>query len=290
MDKVFKSKYFLYIIFLLGFLIMTYPLISQRYYRIQASNEIASYDSKVKDLDDAEIKNKIKLAQAYNSTLDPSLLSEPFSEEEKRAGRKEYARMLEVNEKIGYIEVPKIGEKIPIYAGTSENVLQKGAGHLEGTSLPVGGIGTHSVITAHRGLPTAKLFTNLDKMEKGDLFFIHVLDKILSYKVDQILTVEPYNFEPVLVVEGKDYSTLLTCTPYMINSHRLLVRGERIDYHPPVEEKDLEGRMVDISYGLYLTITIVIIIVLALVMIKSELSIRSLKKKEERGEDDDKKE
>ncbi len=152
-------------------------------------------------------------------------------------GVENYARMLEVREKIGYIDVPKINQQIPVYAGTSEDVLQHACGHLEGTSLPIGGKDTHAVITAHRGLPQVKLFRDLDKMEVGDLFFFTNVKETLAYKVDQILVVEPWNFEPVLVVEGKDLMTLLTCTPYMINSHRLLVRGHRVPYVPEVKEE-----------------------------------------------------
>ncbi len=148
------------------------------------------------------------------------------------AGRLEYARMLEINELIGHVEIPKIDTDIPIYAGTVEDVLQKGAGHLEGTSLPVGGSSTHTVITAHSGLPTAKLFTDLSKLKVGDKFFIHNLSRVLAYEVDQIRTVEPSNFSDLLIVPHKDYATLLTCTPIMINTHRLLVRGHRVPYNP----------------------------------------------------------
>ena len=220
-----KLKKFLPIpIFFLGLLIAIYPLISQRYYRINSNKVIQDYIKKVEKMDGPEIQKKLKFAKDYNKTLDPSRLADPFSDDEKKA-RAEYARMLEVKEKIGYVNIPKIDEELPIYSGTSDEVLKKGVGHLEGTSLPVGGESTHTVITAHRGLPEAKLFTELDKMEEGDVFYIHVLNEVLAYKVDQILVVEPSDFEPALVVEHKDYATLLTCTPYSINSHRLLVKG-----------------------------------------------------------------
>ena len=146
--------------------------------------------------------------------------------------------MLEVHEKIGYVSIPKIRQKLPIYAGTAETVLEKGAGHMEGTSLPVGGASTHTVITAHRGLPSATMFRHLDELKRGDIFYIHNIRDVLAYKVDRILTVEPSNFKYVLVDAGYDKATLLTCTPYMINSHRLLVTGHRVPYVPPKKTID----------------------------------------------------
>ncbi len=224
------------LLFVIGFLIMIYPMISQYYYRVEANQEIEDFQKKAAALDQNEVLRRMDLAEGYNTSLDPSKLGDPYTEKEK-AGRAEYARMLEIEEKIGFVEIPKIKERLPIYAGTSMEVLEKGAGHLEGTSLPIGGPSTHTVITAHRGLPKAKLFRHLDKMEKGDIFYIHNIETVLAYEVDQILVVEPWDFEPVLVTPGKDYATLLTCTPYMINSKRLLVRGHRIDYVPPVNSK-----------------------------------------------------
>ena len=224
------------LLFVIGFLIMIYPMISQYYYRVEANQEIEDFQKKAAALDQNEVLRRMDLAEGYNTSLDPSQLGDPYTEKEK-AGRAEYARMLEIEEKIGFVEIPKIKERLPIYAGTSMEVLEKGAGHLEGTSLPIGGPSTHTVITAHRGLPKAKLFRHLDKMEKGDIFYIHNIETVLAYEVDQILVVEPWDFEPVLVTPGKDYATLLTCTPYMINSKRLLVRGHRIDYVPPVNSK-----------------------------------------------------
>lgn len=216
-------------LFFLGFLILVYPLFSQYYYSINSNHIVNEFDEKSSKIKNEELENRLSLARAYNSTLDPSKIADPYTENEKK-GIAEYARMLEVKEMIGYVKIPKIDENLPIYAGTSNDVLDKGAGHLEGTSLPIGGENTHSVITAHRGLATAKMFRKLDELEIGDVFFVKNIEKTLAYKVDRILTVEPTNFEPVMVENGKDYCTLLTCTPYVINSHRLLVRGHRIDY------------------------------------------------------------
>ena len=236
MVEKFKKNWKIILIFILGLLIATYPIISNYYYTIDNNNQIAEFNEAVAEMPSKEVLERIELAKAYNDTLDPSRLADPYTEREKK-GVENYARMLEVREKIGYIDVPKIGQQIPVYAGTSEDVLQHACGHLEGTSLPIGGKDTHAVITAHRGLPQVKLFRDLDKMEVGDLFFFTNVKETLAYKVDQILVVEPWDFEPVLVVEGKDLMTLLTCTPYMINSHRLLVRGHRVPYVPEVKEE-----------------------------------------------------
>lgn len=231
-----KKNWKIILIFILGLLIATYPIISNYYYTIDNNNQIAEFNEAVAEMPSKEVLERIDLAKAYNDTLDPSRLADPYTEREKK-GVENYARMLEVREKIGYVDIPKINQQIPVYAGTSEDVLQHACGHLEGTSLPIGGKDTHAVITAHRGLPQVKLFRDLDKMEVGDLFFFTNVKETLAYKVDQILVVEPWDFEPVLVVEGKDLMTLLTCTPYMINSHRLLVRGHRVPYVPEVKEE-----------------------------------------------------
>lgn len=236
MVEKFKKNWKIILIFMLGLMIAIYPIISNYYYTVENNNQVKDFQEAVSQMPDKEVLERIDLAKAYNDTLDPSRLADPYTEREKK-GVENYARMLEVREKIGYIDVPKINQQIPVYAGTSEDVLQHACGHLEGTSLPIGGKDTHAVITAHRGLPQVKLFRDLDKMEVGDLFFFTNVKETLAYKVDQILVVEPWDFEPVLVVEGKDLMTLLTCTPYMINSHRLLVRGHRVPYVPEVKEE-----------------------------------------------------
>lgn len=277
-------------VFLLGFLIAIYPVFSQLYYRQVATREVESFDTKRNELDDAELKERLELAHAYNRTLDPTRMADPFTEKEE-AGRREYAKMLEIGEKIGHVEIPQINEDLPVYAGTGEDILQKGAGHLEGSSLPVGGKNTHAVVTAHRGLPTAKLFRELDKLRKGDVFFYHNIEGVLAYEVDQILTVEPTNFEPVLVQEGEDLMTLLTCTPYMINSHRLLVRGHRIPYKPEAEITRRATGTSDASYREYFMITLSIILFLVLVLFieysslrKHKKIFRELKKKRDKNE------
>lgn len=216
---------------------MIYPLVSRIYYRVESSQQIATFDDEKKKMNQEEIDKRIQLAQAFNDTLSNVVSGDPWSDEMKKKGRAEYARMLEIHEQIGHVEIPTIDVDLPIYAGSSEEVLQQGAGHLEGTSLPIGGNSTHSVITAHTGLPTAKMFTDLKKLKIGDKFYVHNIKETMAYQVDQIKVVEPSNFSDLLIVPGHDYVTLLTCTPYMINTHRLLVRAHRIDYVPEVEEE-----------------------------------------------------
>lgn len=252
------------VIFVFGFLLMMYPMISNYYYRVDANREIQEFQDGAKKLDDVEILRRMELARAYNQTLDPSKLGDPYTEKEKE-GIAEYARMLEVAEKIGFVEIPTIDANLPIYAGTSMEVLDKGCGHLEGTSLPVGGPSTHAVLTAHRGLPKAKMFRELDKLKEGDVFYVHNIQTVLAYKVDHIETVEPSNFEPILVKEGKDYATLLTCTPYMINSHRLLVRGHRIPYTPPVDETNRGLPFVNMDFKDALLFALPLFVLLALI-------------------------
>ena len=224
------STFLLIAIFLMGLLVLMYPIISRLYYNVESSYEIDDFDNEAAKLDDTEVKRRINLARAFNDSLVNHIDKDPYTDEQKAEGRKEYARMLEINERMGHVEIPKINVDIPMYAGTDEEVLQKGVGHLEGTSLPVGGIDTHTVLTAHCGLPTAKLFTDLEKLKEGDVFYVHNLAETLAYKVVQIKVVNPDEFDDLLIVKGHDYATLLTCTPYMINTHRLLVRGERIPY------------------------------------------------------------
>ncbi|MDU5099060.1 MAG: class C sortase [Peptoniphilus grossensis] len=275
MVEKFKKNWKIILVFVLGLMIAIYPIISNYYYTVENNNQVKDFQEAVSQMPDKEVLERIDLAKAYNDTLDPSRLADPYTEREKK-GVENYARMLEVREKIGYIDVPKINQQIPVYAGTSEDVLQHACGHLEGTSLPIGGKDTHAVITAHRGLPQVKLFRDLDKMEVGDLFFFTNVKETLAYKVDQILVVEPWDFEPVLVVEGKDLMTLLTCTPYMINSHRLLVRGHRVPYVPEVKEEIERAKF---NYKSL----IVPGIVLAIVMVIIFLYIRHRRKRRYEG-------
>lgn len=225
-------------IFLLGLGIFLYPTISNWLATRTHYSQVSSYDKKVKSLQKQEIERREKEANEYNKQVQHSnqTFSDPFSDKEKNKG-KSYADALNIGDVMGYVEIPKIKVKLPIYSGTSEEVLSRGVGHLDKSSLPVGGKGTHTVLTGHRGLPSALLFTDLDKLKESDVFYIHSLDKILAYQVDQIKVVLPSETEDLLIVNDQEYATLLTCTPYGVNTHRLLVRGHRIPYEPKEKEK-----------------------------------------------------
>nr|WP_243722138.1 class C sortase [Macrococcus goetzii] len=221
------------LIFLAGALILLYPMISAVYYDYQSSNEVNQFDKEVSKLVDKDVDARIRKAKAYNSTLATNeFIKDTFSAKDKAEGKALYAKMLEVNEQMGYVEVPRIHQKLPLFAGTRERVLQKGLGHLERTSLPVGGDTTHAVITGHRGLPDKMLFTDLDKVKKGDKIYITNIKETIAYKVDHIEVIKPNEVEKLRIIKGEDRVTLLTCTPYMINSHRLIVQGHRIPYTP----------------------------------------------------------
>ncbi|COG26731.1 class C sortase [Streptococcus pneumoniae] len=232
-----RNNLLLGVVFFIGIAVMAYPLVSRLYYRVESNQQIADFDKEKATLDEADIDERMKLAQAFNDSLNNVVSGDPWSEEMKKKGRAEYARMLEIHERMGHVEIPAIDVDLPVYAGTAEEVLQQGAGHLEGTSLPIGGNSTHAVITAHTGLPTAKMFTDLTKLKVGDKFYVHNIKEVMAYQVDQVKVIEPTNFDDLLIVPGHDYVTLLTCTPYMINTHRLLVRGHRIPYVAEVEEE-----------------------------------------------------
>lgn len=221
------STILLTVILLAGLGVMLYPTVSDYWNSLHQTRAIVNYDAVVAELDEADYEALFAAAEEYNEQL--RTLNAPFSEHEQIQNL--YYNVLDVagNGIIGYISIDKIGVNLPIYHGTSDAVLNVAVGHLEGSSLPIGGEGRHSVLSAHRGLPSAKLFTDLDRMEKGDIFTITVLNRTFTYEVDQILIVEPTQMEALNVTSGKDYCTLLTCTPYGINSHRMLVRGCRID-------------------------------------------------------------
>ena len=220
------STIILILIFLVGLSVMLYPSVSDAVNRKHQSRAVAGYAEEVEQLSDADYQTYFDAADAYNRQLNTTPNS--FYKPDLVSG---YAQTLDISGTgiMGYITIPKISVELPIYHGTDEGVLQVAAGHLEGSSLPVGGAGTHAVISAHRGLPSAKLFTNLDELEVGDRFTITVLNRVLTYEVDQISIVLPTEIDQLLPTEGMDYVTLMTCTPYGINTHRLLVRGKRVE-------------------------------------------------------------
>ena len=220
------STIILILIFLVGLSVMLYPSVSDAVNRKHQSRAVADYAEKVEQLSDADYQTYFDAADAYNRQLNTT--PNAFYKPDLVSG---YAQTLDISGTgiMGYITIPKISVELPIYHGTDEGVLQVAAGHLEGSSLPVGGAGTHAVISAHRGLPSAKLFTNLDELEVGDRFTITVLNRVLTYEVDQISIVLPTEVDQLLPTEGMDYVTLMTCTPYGVNTHRLLVRGKRVE-------------------------------------------------------------
>ena len=215
--------------FFIGALLLLYPTISDFWNSFHQSRAIASYAEQVADLDENAYDRLWEDARIYNKTLGDRMNRFVMAEEQKKA----YAALLNIadNGVMGYIEIPKVRCNLPIYHGTDEAVLQVAIGHVPGSSLPVGGESTHCVLSGHRGLPSAKLFTNLVELETGDVFMLRVLDETLTYEVDQIRTVLPNELGDLAIVEGEDYCTLVTCTPYGINSHRLLVRGHRVENH-----------------------------------------------------------
>lgn len=217
----------LILIFLIGLSLLLYPTISDYWNSLHQSRAVSEYARNVADLNDELYEKLWEEAQSYNQTLVGKTGRYHMTNEE----RKEYESLLDVSGDgiIGYIEIPIIDCSLPIYHGTDEGVLQIAIGHIEGSSLPVGGESTHCVLSGHRGLPSAKLFTDLDKLVEGDTFMLFILDETLTYEVDQIRIVEPNQLDSLEIEEGKDYCTLVTCTPYGINTHRLLVRGHRIE-------------------------------------------------------------
>ena len=217
----------LVLILLTGLSLLLYPTVSDYWNSLHQSRAIATYSEAVAEIDDNNYEMLWEEAKEYNERLKEKKNRLYLNDEE----RKEYESLIDVsgNGIIGYIEIPKISVALPIYHGTDEGVLQIAIGHIEGSSLPVGGAGTHCVLSGHRGLPSAKLFTNLDELVIGDEFVIRVLDETLTYEVDQIRIVEPGDLSDLEIEEGKDLCTLVTCTPYGINTHRLLVRGHRVE-------------------------------------------------------------
>ena len=239
MKKKNWSNIILIVVFFVGLSVLLYPTVSDYWNSLHQSRAIATYSDAVEEMDTSDYERMWAEADAYNEKLYESGHGLGLAEDEK----KEYDSLLDVSGTgiMSYIEIPSIKCSLPIYHGTDEAVLQIAVGHIEGSSLPVGGVNTHCVLSGHRGLPSAKLFSDVDKLEEGDLFMIRTLDQTLTYEVDQIRIVLPEEIDDLKIVEGEDLCTLVTCTPYGINTHRLLVRGHRTKY---VEEKVEEQKEV----------------------------------------------
>lgn len=215
------------ILIISGIGLAAYPIVSNMLAQKNASQAIVNYDDEVKEMDQESVDAAKEAMKQYNEQLGHAVIQEAAEDAVESVS---HVEMLNVGEIIGYLTVPVIDVNLPIYYGTSADVLQKGVGYIEETSFPLGGESTHCVLTGHRGLPSAELFTNMDKVSEGDLFFLHILDEVLAYEVDQIKVVDPDNTDDLQIVKGEDYVTLVTCTPYSINTHRLLVRGHRTEY------------------------------------------------------------
>lgn len=221
-----KSTIILLMCFFVGLSVLLYPSVSNYWNSKTQTQAIVDYEGMLARIEAEDYTELFEAADEYNAQL--AALENPFIDYRKLEG---YHDILNVggNGMMGYISVPKINQELPLYHGTSDSTLMTSVGHFEGTSLPVGGVNTHSVVSAHRGLPTAILFTYLDRMEIGDTFYFTILDRVITYEVDQIRIVEPDDLSLIKIEEGGDYCTLLTCTPYGINTQRLLVRGHRLD-------------------------------------------------------------
>ena len=279
-------KFFSILIIICGILLASYPWISNYVNERAADGEINVYEENVQNMDEEKLKEYLLDAQEYNAALLDTRIAliDPFDDEFNKLYKDTpYSNLLNYDSQgiMGFLEIPAIKVKLPIYHGTSPAVLQKGVGHLEGSSLPVGGESTHSILTGHTGLNKAKLFTDLTSVQKGDMFFVSVLGRKMAYVVDDINVVLPDDTSRLQVVEGKDYVTLITCTPYGVNDHRFLVRGVRTEYtaeeYEGEQKKDSTKDSLWISaYKKALAIGVVAVIVLAILLAASQ-KVRSRK-------------
>lgn len=272
------------LLMLIGLGILLYPTISNLWNQRFQSKMINTYDEEVAHLTDEKKSELLQAAYEYNAQHKHNVIMDAFDEENEYVLTHPYDTMLAIDDTgmMCYLEIPKIESKLVVYHGISAKVLEKGVGHIEGTSLPVGGKSTHTVMSAHRGLPSAKLFTDLDQMVVGDQFYIHVLDEHLAYEVDQINVVLPEEVSLLDIVPDEDLATLITCTPYGVNTHRMLVRGHRVPYVPPEEPtKTLWEKMSELKFAI---VTLLVVLLIAdILFIVFRLKKR---KKKEDGQDE----
>lgn len=261
--KINWSNIILVVLFLLGLSLLLYPTISNYWNSFHQSRVIASYTESMANIDNEKYQKMISDAKAFNQKLAKKKYQWSLSESELQ----EYHNLLNITDTgiMGYIEIPNLNSTLAIYHGSSEAVLQIAIGHIEGTSLPIGGTDTHCVVSGHRGLPSAKLFTDLDKVEKGDIFMMHIMDETLTYEVDQIRIVLPEEIKELEIVKGEDYCTLVTCTPYGINSHRLLVRGHRVDNPEHIQAERVAADAIQVDTFIVACFIAVPIIILLLI-------------------------
>ena len=266
------------LMFLLGFAILIYPTVSNQWNTYRQNQLISSYEELIGKMAEEDFTKEWEKANAFNDTIiHNNIFGDVFGENGDDIKNTEYWQILNVGNEgvMGYVSIPKINVKLSIYHGTADDVLQTGIGHLNGTKLPIGGESTHSVLAAHRGLPSARLFTDIDQLERGDMFYIHVLDETLAYQVDQILDMVDKDDNETLqkalqIEEGQDYVTLFTCTPYGVNSHRLLVRGTRVPYNgeEEIESTAAESMLKSIQnyYMIYLILGLSVTLLVILLM------------------------
>ncbi len=285
------------LIFLIGFGIFAYPAVSDQWNAYRQSKLISTYEEVMSELEPEDYSREWGTARAFNDAIAQNdFTGDAFGSGDTDIEDTEYWKVLNAAENgvMGYLSIPKIDVRLSVYHGTADDILQTGIGHVSGTKLPIGGDGTHSVLAAHRGLPSAKLFTDLDQMEPGDRFYIHILDEVFAYEVDQILPMIDKDDLDTLtgamqVVPGEDYVTLLTCTPYGVNSHRLLVRGSRTAYNgeEEAEEKTPVGNMVESIqsyYMLYLVLILAMILLMGIFIMAGKGAGK--KKDSKRGRDE----
>ena len=282
------------LLFLAGFGILAYPTVSDQWNTYRQSKLISDYNSAIEEMEEEDFDKAWEAARDYNQTFaQNSILEDVFGIDGSQDIRDtEYWDVLNVTGDgiMGYLTIPKINIKLSIYYGTAEDVLDTGVGHMNGTKLPIGGNGNHSVLSAHRGLPSAKLFTDIDQLFRGDRFYLHILNEDLAYEVDQILPMidkDDYDAlgEALTIEEGQDYVTLFTCTPYGVNSHRLLVRGHRIPYDGELETSPVESMVQAIQnyYMLYLLLGIGLTALVILLMYRIMKRKKNMDGKEEKS-------
>ena len=281
------------LMFLAGLAILVYPTVSNQWNTYRQSKLITKYERVVEEMEPEDFSGEWEIARNFNDSFtENDIYGDVFGAEDNDVEDTEYWNVLNIagDGVMGYVSIPKINIKLAIYHGTKEEVLQTGVGHLNGTKLPIGGETTHSVLSAHRGLPSARLFTDIDQLKKGDMFYIHVLDEVLAYQVDQISDMVDKDDRDLLesllqVEEGKDQVTLFTCTPYGVNSHRLLVRGTRVPYegeeHVEMTVPETMVQAVQNYYMIYLilglSITLLVIIIMKSVFKRKDNNNKQMK-------------
>ncbi|MFV0361679.1 MAG: class C sortase [Suipraeoptans sp.] len=275
------SGFLLILLFLVGGALVAYPTLSNYYNEKMQGEIISGYQNEVGVLSEEEKEEILEKARIYNEDLVGNVvLTDPFNIEGLDNQNTEYEELLNPfnDGMMGYIDIPDIDVYLPIYHGTNDDTLKTSVGHLMNTSLPVGGTGSHAVLSAHSGLPSAKLFTNLDLLEKGDVFYIDIVGEIFAYEIDQIKVVEPHEIDDLLIDIDKDFVTLVTCTPYGINSHRLLVRGVRVPYTEEEKERISTEKEKEGWPKIWLLIPIAMIVVTAVIV--------AIRKKKRQGYED----